>query len=95
MAQTAPTAAWTLKSNSYLGQMASDKNFVKVNKSFMKETSKKRTETILNNTAGLYVYSDGRLRHMFLCNEVSICLDASGDDKDFMLSNSSNGFSIM
>ena len=95
MAQTAPTAAWTLKSDSYLSQMASEKNFAKVSKNFMKETSKKRSKTILNNTAGSYVYSGGRLRHMLLCNKVSLCLNASGDDKDYMLSNSSSGFGIM
>jgi hypothetical protein len=95
VAPTAPTAAWTLKSNSYLGLMASDKNFTKVIKNFMKETSRKRSKTILNNTAGSYVYSGGRLRHVLLCNDVSLCLDGSGDDKDYMLSNSSSGFGIM
>ena len=95
MAPTAPTAVWTLKSNSYLALMASDKNFTKVLTNFMKETSKKRSKTILNNTAGSYVYSGNRLRHALLCNDVSLCLDNSGDDKDYMLSNSSSGFGIM
>ena len=75
--------------------MASDKNFTKVITNFMKETSKKRSKTILNNTAGSYVYSGSRLRHALLCNDVSLCLDDSGDDKDYMLSNSSSGFGIM
>ena len=91
----AQTAAWTLKSESYIIQMASDKGFPKVTQKFMKETSKKRTKTILHNSAGTYVYSGGRLRHTLLPSEVSYCPDLSGDDKDYMLANTSSKFGIM
>ena len=91
----AQTAAWTLKSESYIVQMASDKGFQKVTQKFMKETSKKRTKTILHNSAGTYVYSGGRLRHTLLPSEVSYCPDLSGDDKDYMLANTSSKFGIM
>ena len=95
MALTAQTAAWTLKSDSFLGQIPSDKGFPKVIQKFMKETSKKRTKTILHNSAGTYVYSGNRLRHTLLPSEVSYCPDTSGDDKDYMLANSSSKFGTM
>ena len=95
MALTAQTAAWTLKSDSFLGQIPSDKGFPKVIQKFMKETSKKRTKTILHNSAGTYVYAGDRLRHTLLPSEVSYCPDTSGDDKDYMLANSSSKFGTM
>ena len=92
MAQTAPTETWTLKSNSYLGQITSDKNFPKVTKHFMKETSKKWSKTTPNNIAGSYIYSGDKLRHVLLCGKISACLDAISNAKDYMLANFSRGF---
>ena len=60
----------------------------------MKETSKKRSKTILN-TAGSYVYSKGKLRHVLLPGEISACIDDTADNKDYMLSNSSSALGEM
>ena len=76
MAPSGPTTAWTTKSTSYLGLIAVDKGFSRLVKRFMKETSKKRSKTILN-TVGSYVYSNGKLRHVLLPGEISACIDDS------------------
>ena len=62
VAPSGPADAWTTKSNSFLGLIAADNGFNKLLSKFMKETSKKRSKTILG-TAGFYVYSKGKLRH--------------------------------
>ena len=60
----------------------------------MKETSKKRSKTILG-TAGSYVYSKGKLCHVLLPGEISACINELGYDHDYMLSNSSSAFNNM
>ena len=94
MAPSGPTAAWTCKSASILSVIAEDKNFPKLLSKFMKETSKKRSKTILG-TAGSYIVSRGKLRHVLLPVEISACIDDTGDDQEYMLANSSSAFNNM
>ena len=60
----------------------------------MEKTSKKRSKTTLG-TAGSYIYSKGKLCHFLLPGEISACINDTGDNQDYMLSNLSSAFSNM